>query len=211
MGMTAIYHITHIDNLPAILALGELLSDTMIRTLGLQAQCIAHGHIKQRRQQTPVSMAPGGMVSDYVPFYFCPRSPMLYAIHGGSVEGYPGGQGRVLHLVADAEAVEASGAQCVHTDGNAASQPRRFFAGTSQLETALSWDVIRSNSWGNTADDNDRKRRKQAEFLVWQHVPWSAVSRIGVIDDTIGREVAALLAGSAHRPQIETQRTWYYP
>lgn len=206
--MTAIYHITHLDNLPGILAHGELLSDALVRAAGIATTAIAYGHIKQRRERVAVDIPPGGVVADYVPFYFCPRSPMLYAIHGGQVPGYPGGQSQVLHLVADAEQVAAL-QPCVHTDGNAASQPRRFFAGASGIAD-LDWSVINGWSWRDTPDDNDRKRRKQAEFLVWQRLPWAAVMRIGVIDAGIAAAVQGALAGQAHRPAVEVHKDWYY-
>lgn len=209
--MTAIYHITHLDNLPGIVAQDALLADTSIRTRALNPRSIAYGHIKERRSRTRVTIGPRGTVSDYVPFYFCPRSPMLYAIRQGQVEGYPGGQAQVLHLVADAESIEASGAHCVHTDGNAASQPLRFYPGTSGLASALSWDVINSANWANTIDDNDRKRRKQAEFLVWQSVPWHTIVQIGVIDETMAVHARRLIAGAAHQPDILVRRNWYYP
>ena len=111
--MTAIYHITHLNNLALILGCGELLSDTLIQQVAVKPTNIAHGQIKERRQRTVVTIPPGGVVTDYVPFYFCPRSPMLYAVHGGFVAGYPGGQGQVLHLVADAETIAAQNAICI--------------------------------------------------------------------------------------------------
>ncbi len=52
---------------------------------------------------------PSGTLDDHVPFYFAPRSPMLYSIHGGYVEGYVVGQRSVIHLVSSAEAVSAAG------------------------------------------------------------------------------------------------------
>lgn len=207
--MTAIYHITHVDNLPGLMARGALLSDTLIRQLGLAPRNIAYGNIKARRAATAVTLPPHGMVSDYVPFYFCPRSPMLYAVHGGQVSGYEGGQANVVHLVAEAEALVASGAICVHTEGHAAMQPIAFHPGCEGL-SRLDWPLIRSGSWGNTPDDGDRKRRKQAEFLVHGSVPWTAISHVGVIDATIAARVTALLATASHRPEVVVQRHWYY-
>jgi hypothetical protein len=209
--MTAIYHITHLDNLPGIIAGDGLLADSAIRQQALAPRSIAHGHIKERRARTRVPLAPGGCVGDYVPFYFCPRSPMLYAIQRGQVAGYPDGQTHVLHLVAEAEAIEATGHACLHTDGNAASQPLTFRVGTTDLASTLAWDVIRSTSWGNTPDDNDRKRRKQAEFLVWQRVPWHAIVAIGVIDEAAARRTRDALTGAAHQPVVAVHRDWYYP
>jgi hypothetical protein len=43
--------------------------------------------IKSRRARIEVRCRPGGKVCDYVPFYFAPRSPMLFSIQCGNVPG----------------------------------------------------------------------------------------------------------------------------
>ena len=37
-------------------------------------------HIKERRARKIVPIVPGETLADFVPFYFAPRSPMLYAM-----------------------------------------------------------------------------------------------------------------------------------
>jgi hypothetical protein len=56
-------------------------------------------------------------VADYVPFYFAPRSPMLYKLHKGGVPNYTNGQDPLVYLVSSAEAVAASGASFVFSGG----------------------------------------------------------------------------------------------
>jgi len=207
--MTPVYHITHLDNLPRILAAGALWCDRRVRDAQVEIRGIAYGHIKTRREGIVVPMGPGGTLADYVPFYFCPRAPMLYAIYRDQVPGIEGGQSRIAHLELDAEALIAAGLPCFHTDGNAASQPRRFHASADGL-LGLSWDVIRSTSWRDTPDDNDRKRRKQAEFLVHDRVDWSFVVRIGVMDAAAAAAARDMLAKQAHRPVVDIRRDWFY-
>ena len=93
--MTAIYHITHVGNLPSVLACGGLYCDADREKRCPDAVSIAHAHIKDRRARKGVPVAARGALCDYVPFYFANRSPMLYAIHTGSVQGYTGGQASV--------------------------------------------------------------------------------------------------------------------
>ena len=62
---------------------------------GGPAASIGIARIKQRRRGLEVVARPGTMVGDYVPFYFCFRSVMLYVIHRGNNPDltYCGGQG----------------------------------------------------------------------------------------------------------------------
>lgn len=76
-----IYHITHVDNLPSILTSDGLWSDAAMIKRGGPAASIGMSSIKQRRLGLSVKCHPGDHVGDYVPFYFCPRSIMLYLIH----------------------------------------------------------------------------------------------------------------------------------
>ena len=76
---TYIYHHTHIDNLSGILRSGGVCCDRICQASTLTLRDIAYQNLKLRRMTTPVEVPPGGVLADYVPFYFGPRSPMLYA------------------------------------------------------------------------------------------------------------------------------------
>ena len=86
--MTDIYHITHIDNLPRIIQTKGLWCDAERQRQRFNSIGIAHERLKDRRDRKAVSGDPGGRLADYVPYYFANRSPMLYSIHTGFVEGY---------------------------------------------------------------------------------------------------------------------------
>src|ERR1700733_9022704 len=75
-----IYHIVNVDRLPSIIAHGRLLCDSEIVKLQLPGTTIGMGSIKARRLQLPVTCYANAVVGDFVPFYFCPRSVMLYVI-----------------------------------------------------------------------------------------------------------------------------------
>jgi hypothetical protein len=97
-----IYHIVHVDNLASIVADKWLWPDAvMVQRQG--AAVIANKEIKTDRLRLPVSCHPGTCVGDYVPFYFRPRSVMLYVIYRGNHPNvaYRDGQGPVVHLLAD--------------------------------------------------------------------------------------------------------------
>ena len=76
-----IYHVVHVDRLASIVHDGCLWSDSVIIDHQHPGTTIGMGSIKQRRLALPVDCHPGTFVGEFVPFYFCPRSIMLYVIH----------------------------------------------------------------------------------------------------------------------------------
>ena len=71
---TPLYHITHVDNLEAILKAGCLLAKNLV---GDHYESIAQIDIQDKRSRAIVPHPPYGSLHEYVPFYFAPRSPML--------------------------------------------------------------------------------------------------------------------------------------
>ena len=104
-----IFHITHVDNLRSIVAAGELLSDASMIARGGPQLGIGMSTIKQRRLALPVTCHASDHVGDYVPFYFCPRSIMLFVIHCANHPDhtYRGGQAPIVHMQGDLHAVVA--------------------------------------------------------------------------------------------------------
>ena len=99
-----VYHITHVDNFASIVAAGCIEADSRRVGQGGGQTSIGMTEIKQRRlYELEVSCYPGTMVGEYVPFYFCPRSIMLYILYMGNHPDltYAGGQTPVLHLQVD--------------------------------------------------------------------------------------------------------------
>ncbi len=207
--MTAIYHITHIGNLPNILKENGLWCDAEAVRRSIQPVEIAYTEIKERRTRKQVPLPPGGVLAEYVPFYFCNRSPMLYTIHMGNVPAYRDGQENILHLVSSAEAVSQANLPFVFTDGHAVVNLSLFYKDLNDLNQ-VDWKVIESWSWHDTRSDNDRRRRKQAELLAHQHFPWQFIQEIGVVNAAIRDQVFALLENAAHKPAVSVRRNWYY-
>lgn len=85
-----IMHFTHVQNLPGILAAGCLHADNQVDRRSALTVEAADLEIKSSRRAIRIGLAPFGCVADYVPFYFAPRSPMLYKLAKGGVPTYTG-------------------------------------------------------------------------------------------------------------------------
>lgn len=205
-----IYHIVHVDNLASICGDGCLWSDSvMVQRQG--GTVIGMGSIKQRRLALPVSCHPQTFVGEYVPFYFCPRSIMLFVIHCANHPElvYRGGQQPIIHLQADlnqvAQWTEANGRRWAFSLSNAGAVYTQFRSELAQLDE-INWDAVAARDFCPA----DVKEAKQAEFLVQQSFPWHLVERIGVHSQGIAQRVYAAMNGAGHRPSVEIRREWYY-
>lgn len=207
----SIYHITHVDNLPSIVAAGGLVSDAAMIARGGPAAPIGMGRIKTRRLGLPVICHPSDKVGDYVPFYFCPRSIMLYVIHRANDPNlsYRGGQEPIVHLEADLHSVIAwanqQGRRWAFTLSNAGAFYVEFRADLQQLGQ-IDWDAVAATDFRAA----HVKEGKQAEFLLYGDFPWTLVSRIGVYSPVVAAQAAAAIQGAAHRPTISVIPAWYF-
>ena len=98
-----IYHIVHIDRLESIIADGCLWCDAEMAKRDITGTDIGISGIKQERRRRPLNSHNGLYVGDCVPFYFCPRSVMLFVIYKKNhvALSYRGGQDPIIHLEAD--------------------------------------------------------------------------------------------------------------
>ena len=206
--MTRILHLTHFKNLPGIIAAGGLWSPNHMPP-DVAPSSIAYGHIQSRRANRVVSCGPGGTLADYTPFYFGERSPMLYANHSGHVSSNPIGQRPLVYLVATAEDVHRAGLGWVFTDGHAVIAFTSFFNDLTDL-ARLDWTTIHARQWADTIQDPDRKRRKQAEFLVHRFFPWRLVRGIVVMDPQMATQVRQILTDAGATTAVHAQPAWYY-
>ena len=206
-----IYHITHVDNLPSIISDDCLVSDAAMIARGGPSATIGMSSIKQRRLTLPVDCHPGDHVGDYVPFYFCYRSVMLFLIYRANHPDltYRGGQGPIVHLEADLHSVvrwaNQAGTRLAFSLSNAGAYYTQFRKRLIDLGE-VNWPAVAATDFRSA----DVKEGKQSEFLVHGGFPWSLVSRIGVHSVGIAQKADAALSAAAHRPTVEVRPDWDY-
>jgi hypothetical protein len=204
--MPPIYHFTDFANLEGIATSGDLRCHRVASV----AVDVGNQSIKANRSRRTVDCGPKGMVGDYVPFYYAPRSPMLLTIKCGNVAGVSSNQRRLVYLVSSTEAAYAARLNCVITDGNAAVHITNFSDDAADLATMVDWPLMRKTMWNNTDEDPDRQRRRMAEFLVHEALPLSLVSEIGVIDASAQAHIATFAASKGWDVRIAIRRDWYF-
>lgn len=131
---TPIYHFTHIDNLPSLLESGTFRCCRGMQNDGAGYRNIAYGDLQGRRSVRQVPVSPFGTLHDYVPFYFSPRSPMLYTISQGNVAHYQDGQSSLIYFVSTAQRIASAERLFVFTDGHGIMRWTRFYSDLSHLD-----------------------------------------------------------------------------
>jgi len=206
-----IYHITHINNLEGILRDKLLWSDAKRRERGLDCEIVGMPEIKRRRlEELEVDCHPDTKVGEYVPFYFCPRSVMLYLLHMGNHPdiSYRGGQGPIVHLQADLmvsiQWAEKHKVRWAFSDRNAGERIANFYNDVNELDK-VDWTAVAATDWRDTIIQEG----KQAEFLVYKSFPLELVEKIGVHNNIVQQKVIKKLTGK-NQSLVSIEPSWYY-
>lgn len=200
-----IYHITDVTNLDAIFADGGLVSDALMRKRATGATEIGYAHIKDRRlTQYRIACCGNRYVGEFVPFYFCPRSPMLYTINRGNTGRPPGCQRTIVHLVSTVQNGYGLQQQWAISDGNAGA-PYTTFANDAQALDRVSWEIVGSTNW-----QGDRLNRKMTEFLVADRFPATAFIGIGCENEETAEAARQTVAKYALNLPVKVLKNWYY-
>lgn len=164
-----IFRITHIDNVRWILRHGLHCrnsdeADPNFVTIGLE-------DLIERRHEHPVPIAPGGTLSDYIPFYFTPFSPMAYKIHTGR-DVKRVNRRDIVVLVASLRKLAAAGLPFIFSDRHAVLDYAEFFDSTELVRLdRIDWHNLRNRDFQRDNANPDKMDRYQAEALIHRHLP----------------------------------------
>lgn len=203
-----LYHFTHLDNLPSIIRYG-LLPAREVERRSLKPISIAYQEIQDRRSSMVVPCGPGGVIHDYVPLYFCKRSPMLLAV----VQNKIADQEFLIYLEFPIDIMERF--PCVFTNAAAnTSHPPDFFDDPIHLDR-VDWDAVETWRWGEKYDKPGRtpvRQAKMAEVLVHGRIGIEEVSRIIVFNPLVLNAVTRAFESAGRRspPVVVGGKEFYY-
>lgn len=211
-----LFHITAIGNLPAIAAAGALAC----KNAGRPYVNIAHQGTQGARSAKQVPHPHGATVHDFVPFYFAPRSPMLFTIDRGNVAGCSLKQRDIVHVETTVDLAVAGGAPFVIYDRNATLTYATAYTSLTDLDK-VSWDLLLEppclDGYCKYFHDvhanpryTDRRERRMAEFLVHGSLPVSSMLRIGVIDEAAAHQARGVLLTHGVRLPVAVKPDWYF-
>lgn len=162
------YRITHIDNIPHILKYGIVREDSPNKN----PNYVPIGDpslIEARKNKYYNPRIPKGAI----PFYFGPRSPMLYVIQFGrnGVKQVP--PKNIVYIKISLKKIIQNNIECVFTNGHAVDALSDFFPKEDliKINDIVAYEDVYAQFWFSTPDDPDRKRRKEAELLLIDDLP----------------------------------------
>lgn len=136
-----------------------------------------------RRGAWPVTVPPGGVLNDYIPFYFHYKMPMLYKIWKSEVPDYSGNQEEIIYIGTTVAKIMELNLSYVFTDRHAYVAYRQFYNQHEDFNK-LNWNIIKDDTWFKEYSQQ-RKELKQAEFLVHRHLPVEGIMGIIANNDKI--------------------------
>lgn len=162
------FRITHIDNIPHIMEYGLLKASSPNRNENFisigDPQVISVRHTK---------IIAGVSLTDCIPFYLGPRSPMLYVIQNGYNGVRRQNPEKIVYCVIRIEDIINSDIDCLFSDGHALNQLTKFYTkdDLKNINNIIRYTDVYASQWNNNELDTDIKRRKEAELLVKHDIP----------------------------------------
>jgi hypothetical protein len=208
---TPIFRFIHIDNLHIYLERKGMHAPNHFPDDGLVYKTCHNIEIQNERHNKKIPCDPGGVIHDYVPFYFGYLSPMMFQLKTGWVVGYNEGQEPLIYLVSNCQMINKNCIDFVFSDGHGIAAFTQWYNSLEDLDK-IDWGIVYERYWSEKNNDFDRQRRKQAEFLIHKFCDWSLIKEIAVIDETMKKRVDEIQISYPQelRKQIIVKRNWYY-
>ncbi len=202
-----IFRIIHRANLPWVLDHGLQCGNSNVRA----AQWVSLGNqdLISTRARWPVPVPPGGLLNDYVPFYFTPFSVMMRNINTGwnGVTRYPNRD--ILILVASLHRVAELGLRFLFTDSHANNSLAKYYSALADLDK-VDWKLLQARDFRRDPDDLAKFGRYQAEALVHQYYPVQGLSGVVCYTENAKIEIEQALAVRGLHLQVVARTGWYF-
>jgi hypothetical protein len=157
---------------------------------------IGNRELIAKRKSHPVPCGPGGTLSDYVPFYFTPFSPMLYNIKTGynGIEKKPIED--IVILVSSLHLLKKKGVPFVFTDRHAYLKLAQFSIDLKNLDWII-WPVLQVRDFKR--DDLEKFEKYQAEALIHKHLPLDALINVACYNESVRSQIQTICDSTAQR------------
>lgn len=162
-----------------------------------------------RRREWPVPVPPGGVLADYIPFYFTPFSPMLLQIKTGNDGIRHRSNHELVILVTSLHKIMEHRIPFLFTDVHAASIDAKFYSTIDHLDK-IDFGILQDRDFKHDVEDPRKINRYQAEALVYRRIPVHAIQAILCYDDYVREELVADVHACGIELKVITKPDWFF-
>ncbi|MGQ4273435.1 type II toxin-antitoxin system toxin DNA ADP-ribosyl transferase DarT [Terrihabitans sp. B22-R8] len=202
-----IFRILHRSNLEWYLENGVHCSSSKTRNPAYLD--IGNPDLIVKRRERPILQPPGGKLSDYVPFYFTPHSPMLLNIKTGYNDITKRANSEIVILVASLHDMAERGVEFLFTDRHAYLSAAQFFSALADLDK-LDWDILQRRDFKRDPDDPGKMERYQAEALIHQRMPIRCLKGIVCFNRSVAESVKSAVDTRNLGIRVAVKPDWYF-
>lgn len=172
--ITSALRMVHIANVPHILQYGIVRKDSPYAN----PNYVPIGDVSVIGTRKNRILKDGSCLSDYIPFYFGPRSPMLYVIQNGFNNVEKQVPENIVYCVIKLEDLIHSDIECIFSDGHALNAMTNFYSKErlKDIGTLVSYADVYERHWNPQDFGDETKRKKEAELLVKSDIPVQMIS-----------------------------------
>lgn len=201
-----IFRITHIENVAWILENGLHCRSSGVRDPDYRE--IGNPDLISKRAHREVPIPPGGTLSDYIPFYFTPFSPMMLNIKTGYSGMKQTPMPDIVIFASSLRVVAEQGLGYVFTDRHAYLSAAEFSSDLDDLDR-IDWKILEARDFKRDANDPGKVERYQAEALVHRHMPVAALTGIVCHGAAQEARLQQLVQNNGLNLTIAVRRGWY--
>jgi hypothetical protein len=201
-----IFRITHIDNVRWIFDHGLHCRNSEV--FDPNYQDIGNPDLIDKRSQREVPISPGGTLSDYIPFYFTPFSPMLLNIKTGYGGMKQTPMSQIAILVSSLRWLTGK-VPFVFTDRHAYLATAEYYNDLVELRQ-IDWPSIRARDFKRDPENLEKFERYQAEALIHKHLPVDSLAGIACRDSSGANGIKAEMEKRGLSLQIIAKPDWFF-
>lgn len=170
---------------------------------------IGNPELIDKRATHPVPRTPGGLLNDYVPFYFTPFSIMLLNIKTGRNGIVRRSSDEILIMVSSLPKVAALKLPFLFTDKHAYFQWTEFFDDLKDLNR-IDWTLLQQQDFKRDPEDPEKLARYQAEALIHKTMPLHALEGIVCATEATRLKVIEKVEARGLELPVHSRPQWYF-
>jgi hypothetical protein len=201
-----IFRITHIENVGWLLANG--LHCRNAEVLDPNYHEIGNPDLIAKRADRLVPVPPSGTLSDYIPFYFTPFTPMMLNIKTGYNGMKQTPMRDIVILVSSLRNVSKMGLGFVFSDRHAYLRAAEFSSDLSDLDR-VDWKILQARDFKRDPNDFEKVERYQAEALIHRHMPIDALLGVICHGEVQQQRLTTLAQSEGVTLEIKAMPGWY--